>query len=319
MKLTQILAQRCCGAVLLLLLAIPAVSQEHNIDLSPWGYTRPPSPPFPRGYSPVISVGPGGRIAAAFVTGERNRLATDQHPPLSFHIIQFSHEGSFLDQQVLPTSTWTENAVLFTATGNLLVRTGDKLRLFSTSMKLLVEKDVKLSSGSPVTSWKIFPTPDRSAFLLYHFGGKSSTVQLLNSNDLEPVKSCPVSPLGHLTSVSNRNISSFSPTPGSDPTLRAITVSAICGDIQYRYSWHDGPVGATLVGDDAVILAGLSPLIEFVGEAGTKVLWQTTFDQRHELAMEHVEAGADGKILVVAVKRFAGGSEFFDISRHLKS
>jgi len=78
-------------------------------------------------------------------------------------------------------------------------------------------------------------------------------------------------------------------------------------------------LGASLVGDDGLILAGTSPEVEFRTLEGARVLWKASFDKRHDEATDHVEASADGRILVVAVKTFAGGNRFLDISSHLRS
>lgn len=58
-------------------------------------------------------------------------LATRALPPLSLHAVQFGSEGAFLRQDVVPTSSWDDNSILFTARGDLRVRSGEKLRLFS--------------------------------------------------------------------------------------------------------------------------------------------------------------------------------------------
>ena len=103
-----------------------------GIDLTEWGYIpRPNFRPVAQRYSQCISVGPGGRVAVGFVTRDRTGLATRALPPLSLHVIQFGSEGAFLRQDIVPTSGWDDNSILFTARGDLLVRSDEKLRFFS--------------------------------------------------------------------------------------------------------------------------------------------------------------------------------------------
>jgi hypothetical protein len=113
----------CCFAAMFLLGAETSFAQKHHIDLTDWGYKpRPNFRPVVQRYSQCISVGPGGRVAVGFVTRDRTGLATRALPPLSLHVIQFGSEGAFLRQDIVPTSSWDDNSILFTARGDLLVR-----------------------------------------------------------------------------------------------------------------------------------------------------------------------------------------------------
>jgi len=320
MNFTTLAAGSCWAAVLLLSISGPAFAQECAIDLRNWGYMpRPNYQPVFQEYSPTVSAGQDGGVVIGFVTHDNTGLATRAHPPFSLHIIRFSSEGSFIDQHVIPSSSWEENGLFLTAEGNLLVRAGDKLRLFSKSMTLLTERELTPTKDSPIKSWEIFPLPDRSAFLLYNFRRAETSIEILNSADLVQIKGCHYSPHQSIYSVSKRFILSWLPSPSNDGALRTITISQPCGSIQYQVTWHGDPLGASLVGDDGLILAGTSPEVEFRTLEGARVLWKASFDKRHDEATDHVEASADGRILVVAVKTFAGGNRFLDISSHLRS
>ncbi len=178
-----------------LLGAETSFAQKHHIDLTEWGCKpRPNFRPVVQRYSQCISVGPGGRVAVGFVTRDRTGLATRTLPPLSLHVIQFGSEGAFLRQDIVPTSSWDDNSILFTARGDLLVRSGEKLRLFSAMILQMSEIELKTTTYSPIISWEIFPRADRSAVLLYNFRREETSLQLLNSVDLAPLKRCVYDP-----------------------------------------------------------------------------------------------------------------------------
>ncbi len=119
--------------------------------------------------------------------------------------------------------------------------------------------------------------------------------------------------------MSDQFFASLSSGPASDPLLRKVTVSQVCGNEVYQYNWHGDLTAAFLVGDDGLLLAGSSTNIEFRRSQGTKVLWRDSFEKHHDQLANHIETSADGKILVVAVKTFGGGNGRLDISQHLKA
>lgn len=110
--------------------------------------------------------------------------------------------------------------------------------------------------------------------------------------------------------MSDQFFASLSPGPASDPLLRKVTVSQVCGNEVYQYNWHGDPTAAFLVGDDGLLLAGSS---------FSKESRHNTFVPCHDQVANHIETSADGKILVVAVKTFGGGNGRLDISQHLKA
>jgi hypothetical protein len=186
-------------------------------------------------------------------------------------------------------------------------------------MLQMSEIELKTTTYSPIISWEIFSRADRSAVLLYNFRREETSLQLLDSVDLAPLKRCVYDPYQRVTSVSDQFFASLSPGPASDPLLRKVTVSQVCGNELYQYNWHGDPTAAFLVGDDGLLLAGSSTNIEFRRSQGTKVLWRDSFDKHHDQVANHIETSADGKILVVAVKTFGGGNGRLDISQHLKA
>jgi hypothetical protein len=306
-----------CGTILLLLTAVPATAQERLIDLRKWGYKPRENKAILQQFSQFISVGAEGQVAVGFVTRERFGLATRALPPLSFHIIRFDRQGVVLDQHEFPTASWTENSIFFGPTGGLLVRTGEKVRLFSAKMELVTERALSPTKDSPIISWKISRSPDASNFLFYNFRREQTSIELVDSLNLALMSSCPFNPYDRVTSVSDQSISFEAPSPANDHLLRKTIVSKVCGPIQYEYTWHGEPLHAVLVADKGLLLAGTSSQIKFVGPGGKQVLWEDSFEKHHDQVTDNVQTSADGEILVVVVKTFSG-SRLLDSSLHLK-
>jgi hypothetical protein len=314
--LGQIAISSFLGGILLLLIGNSVFGQEYHVNLRDWSYKpRDGYKPVFQAYSPTVAIGPGGLVAVGFVTKDRTGLATRALPPLSFHIVEFNRQGEFLGQHVVPTSTWNQNGLYFGANGRLLVRTAEKLRLFSVQFELIAERDLKPNSSA--IRWEIFPLPDRSSLLVYSFQRQDTAIELLSSADLTSLKRCSFDPLHSILSVSDRLLLARLSSPSNDPLLQEIIVRQVCGDVEYKYSWHKEPSAAFLVGDTGLLLAGYSSQIRFLSAPGTNSLWQDSFD-KHDHVTDHVEVSADGKIFAVAVKTFTGGNRSLDISSHLK-
>lgn len=318
MKVKRSSIIRCL--VFLQLFSTPAQDQARRVDLREWGYRVPESPSSKfqiRLSTHIISVGQDGQIVTGFVTRDRTGLATRKLPPLSLHVVRFKKNGEFSSQEIIPTPSWNENAILSGAAGSLLIRTGSKLSLFSSSMQRLGEKQLPPTPNSVLINWQIFALPNRQSFLLYNFHGPDTTIELLNWTDLQPIRKCAYSPHDQVLSVSNRNILSSYPGARENPLNRRVGISEICGPFQFSYSWDGDPTSAVLADDSSIILAGGGSSVSFVVNA--KERWKHLFNKKSDVVSDHVEVSADGQFLAIAVKQFKGGSRAFDVSSKLKS
>jgi hypothetical protein len=302
----------------LLASASHASAQSIRVDLKEWGY-KPPENISGEFYtempSHLISIGVNGDTAVSFVTRDRLNLATRQIPPLSLHVVQFTANGKFLSQFLIPTPSWNENSVSLGSNGKYLLRTGDKLVLLSPNTEQLAEIGLPTSQKSVRLFWHVFPFPDRSAALLYHQFSRDSIVSLLSWDDLKPIRECKLQ--GDdvtVESVSNKNmlIKKF-----SRGLTRMFEIREICGAAQPAYTWQGDPLDATLTNDDNMLLAGFASVVRFV--AGGKIEWADAFNKKSDMVDPHVEVGAGGRVLAVAVKTFVGGSRFLDIGPLLRS
>jgi hypothetical protein len=292
-------------------------AQLKRVDLSQLGY-KPPENVSGEYYkqmpAQLISIGQNGELVASFVTRDSFGLATRDLPPLSLHIVRLTKEGKVLSQGLIPTPSWYENAIFFGSNGNYLVRAGDKVILLSPSLEQLAEKQIPVSRNGALVYWHVFPLPNRKSALLYGDLLPDQRASLLSWDDLKPITECNEGPYQSVESVSNRNLLVRYAGRGLN---RQIQIREICGAAQLSYSWRGDPLGAVLTSDNTFLLAGTSPVIRFV--AGDKVQWSDTFDKKSDMVDRHVEVGADGHLLAIAVKTFAGGNRFLDVGRHLKS
>lgn len=295
-------------------------AQTHRIDLKKWGYkSRPVRTQVFQEFSPVVSVALDGKVAVAFVTRDRTGLVTRDLPAFALHVLRFTSTGEFMDERVVPTSTWNQNAIFFTSTGGLLVKAGSKLELFSSQMKPIAEKETTPTKDSPLVSWRIFPNRDQTAFLAYNFRRESTSIELLSADDLHSLEHCLYDPHDRLLAFSDDVMLSFLPTLSSDPLGREIEVKRLCArDVEYTYRWHGDPVSATLVRGHDVLLAGGGPEVRFLTAGASEPLWKITFG-RHDSVSDHVEVSKTGMTIALTVKTLVGGNQFFDVPSHLNS
>src|SRR6266478_3054061 len=306
--------------VLLQLFSALAAGQTRRVDLRDWGYRAPESPSaqFQTQLSTqIISGGQHGDILTGFVTRDQTGLATRKLPPLSLHVVRFTKDGEFLSQEIIPTPSWNENAILFGADGDLLIRTGTKLSLLSPQMQRLADRELPLTLNGNHVYWRILPLPNRSGFLLHNLRGSDESIALYNWKDLTAIRECAYSPHDEPLSVWNKNILSFRPGRKENPLRREVTISEICGPFQFTYSWDEEPMSAQLADDSSIILAGGGPSVSLV--VNEKVQWKHVFNKKSDVVSNHVEVSADGQVLAIAVKEFRGGSRVLDISSKLKS
>lgn len=293
-----------------------------RVDLHKWGYTtgeQPASSGFvPTSVFHLVSVGMNGDIIVGFLTRDRKGLTTRELPAFSLHVLRFREDGMLLSQTAIPTENRNENAVFSGIDGRILVRAGSKLDLFSDKFELLAKKDLASTPGSAFYKWKIFPLPERAAFLLYEFQRDNTSTELVDWHDLQSVRRCSLHQHNQLLSVSRNNVLWLHPTPGNAPLLRSIEISKICGPSQLSYSWKDRSTHAELITDQSIIVAGGagSSTVDYVKSG--KIQWTDSFNKKSDVISNHVEVSSAGTTVALEVNTLTGGSTLLDIPRKLK-
>lgn len=289
-------------------------------DLREWGY-KPPENASSRFQSQlssqIISVDSNAEIAVGFVTRDRSGLATRELPPLSLQVAEFAGNGKFLSRLAFPTPSWSENSLFYARDGALLIRTGERLILVSPSKGQVAERELPTTLSSVLINWKIYPLPNRTAFLLYNYRKSDTSIALLRSDNLTPIKECLYRPYDRVLAVSNDDILSFHPSRAETPLRRVIEVNEICGRSRFSYSWEGDATSAVLIDNDGVLLAGGSSTVKLV--VNDKVQWADTFDKKSDVVSDNIKTSSDGHFVAVAVEKFAKGSRFLDIPRNLKA
>jgi hypothetical protein len=290
-----------------------------RLDLRRWGY-KPPDNASSRFQSQlssqIISVGSNGEIVVGFVTRDRAGLATRDLPPLSLRVAEFARNGEFLSQLTFPTPSWNENSLFHGREGALLIRTGQKLILLSPSKAQVAEKELPTTRDSVLIDWKIYPLPNRTAFLLYNYRKSDTSIVLLRSDNLMPIRECPYQPSDRVLAVSNDDILSFHSSLAETPLRRVVEVNEICGRSRFSYSWEGDATSAVLIDDDELLLVGGSSTVRLVVDG--KIKWADGFDKKSDVLSDNVKTSSDGHFVAVAVRKFAGGSRFLDIPRNVK-
>ena len=296
-----------------------ASAQVAVVDLAALGYKQPESKPAVLAIQPgMLTIGVDGITIVGFVTRRHTgHLATRDNPPFAFEVLRLARDGKLIDRRAFPTERLSENAFYSGSDGKLLVRTGLDLRLLSRDLETIAERKLSWTQQSTGIHWGVIPFLDRSAFVLYDYGRDESTAELVSLDDLHVMKRCARNPFNEPTSALHDYLLAMLPSPARDPLLRTAQVSEICGPVRYSYRWKGDPVDATLVSDDAMVLAGTAPVVKLVRH--NEVIWQDSFDHHSEVALEEVAESANGGMVAIGVKRLAGGSDMFDIPRHLKS
>ncbi len=297
----------------------PAAAQISHMDLKQWGYSAPARPSWgsvregpasPR----LLSFSSSGDLVVGFVTREGTALASRANPGLMLHALTLSGTSNLVAKQDFATPDWYENGLFVLAEGNLLVRVGDILRLYSPAGHVVAETQIR-SRGAQILS-----LPNRQAFVV-NYDVWPPTIEVLDSRTFESLNKCSCSACNWFESVSNRNVLINLPKHGLVAPLNRIEISRICGPLQYAYEWRSDkephPLYATLLNDEHFVMAGGYPSLE-VFDRGTKQ-WTDHFDRKHDAIDLHVAVDGIGDRFAVLVKKYVGGSQFLDINGHLVS
>jgi len=293
--------------------ALQIAARGQTIELKLWGYAPPARRPVR--FSPEATSNPhpigiyrDGNVVVCFVTREGAVLGTRKQPGLTLHLVTFDRKGQFLGQKTRQTTDWYENGVFVAPDGNLLVRTGTTLRLYSKDADLIAERDL---GGEGIT---VLPSPVSSAFVLTS-DRQPHQLDLVSAKDLTPLKTCSYPDYHRVTSVSEHNVLLSLSSPPNDPLLRTVEVHEICGPKQFTYMWNKLPLTATLLDDTHTAITG--PNLIVMDRDVT--VWADSFKSRHESIEGPIRVGGNGNVVGVPVTRYAGGSDFLDLDAHLRS
>lgn len=302
-------------------------AQVQRVDLRQWGY----SPPGESGVflwsrieqGQTISIGSKGDVFVGFVTRDRTGLVTRQLPAFSFHVLKLSKDGALISEQAFPTASWDHNAVFSGIDENLLIRTGDKLRLFSPEFEQLAERNFPMTPEGKEFYWRIFPLQDRKAFILYrvdtytHNAQRNAVIELIGWRDFKPLAECEIDRYRQPLSASERNLLTFQNGGLGQAMRRRVFVDQICGPPEFSYTWEAGPTSASLVSNDGIFITGGDETVTYVSQNAVK--WKDAFKKNSETVNQRVEVDESGHLGAVAVLKWGGGSEFLDIDRKLKA
>ncbi len=256
--------------------ALQVAARGQTIELKAWGYAPPAR--RPARFSPEatanphpIGIYPNGSVVVSFATSEGAVLGSREQPGLTLHLVTFDRKGQFLGQKTWKTTDWYENGVFVSPEGNLLVRTGTTLRLYSRDADLVAERDL---GGEDIT---VLPSSGGSAFALIS-DRQPYQLDLLSAKDLTSLKTCSYPNYGRVTSVSEHNVLLRLSSPPSDLLLRTVEVHEICGPKQFTYKWNKLPLTATLLDDTRTAITG--PNLIVMNRDVT--VWADSFKARHE-------------------------------------
>src|ERR1700693_744369 len=92
---------------------------------------REPSGELGGDQSRLVAIDHQGRILLGFTTRENDRLATREHPGLSFHISRFTKHGELDLALVLPTNNLYTNGLYLGSNDQIIARSNDTLQWMS--------------------------------------------------------------------------------------------------------------------------------------------------------------------------------------------
>ena len=263
--------------------------------------------------TPLLTFTDESHLAAAYVSRDRTGLTTRQEPAYSLRVLMLDNRGQQIAEGAFPTQTTSTRGLFAGGSGKLLIFANGRLDLVSDEFKS--EKNVTLSDGAQrrVT---ILPSGDRQTILTVKHEGAASLADLWNTESLEKISSCKLAGTWEIpNSLLNDQGARLLPDTASDPETREVAVGKVCGERNVIYSWHGNPEFPAIVTAKTIVLAGDYShfRIIHVGEGAVK---EEHFG-KHDFVDAEIRRSADGAIFAVAIKKFSGGSSFFDISPHL--
>lgn len=288
-------------------------AQTLHINLRQWGYAPPARRPELLSREGVsspkfIAVCRNHDVVVAFITRKGPDLATREEPALTLHAITVSEEGKLLSQKEFPAFGWYENSIFLNTDGDLLVRTGNKLNLFSKSGDPLAERQLD-GDAWPV----LLPFLNRQGMILF----RHWQVEAIDLQSLTTVRQCSYPNLPVL-SVSDRAVLVRFPIDATDPKPHRVQIDHTCGPIQFDYKWGPTPnLGNVTLLDDTRFVISDGPFLELV-QAGAR-RWSDYFNRKHERIHGYAQADASGAVFGVVVGRYNGGNDFLDVDAHLGS
>ena len=105
-----------------------------KFKLEDYGWQAPPREPSGElggDQSRLVAIDHQGRILLGFTTRENDRLATREHPGLSFHISRFTKHGELDLALVLPTNNLYTNGLYLGSNDQIIARSNDTLQWMS--------------------------------------------------------------------------------------------------------------------------------------------------------------------------------------------
>lgn len=275
---------------------------SRTLDLRKWGYTADPLiASYGEFYPPshLLSIYQNGNIATGLIR-RGDGLATRDHPSLSLQTVVVDRQGKFLWQSTFPTTMWKDNGIWAVGSSNLLIRTPEALTLWSREEGALAARE----PIDPHTWVQVSPNGQR---LLLRLPGRD--VQLIQTSALTALKSCPYAEQ-RITSIVDDVVLRFL---RSQPPF-AVRVEEFCGPARFDSSWTGPDVRDATLLDETRFVIRSQHGIEVVDR--DKRVWSDSFAKNE--AVQDVESDEKGVTIAVAVARYVGGSQFLDMSGHLK-
>jgi hypothetical protein len=221
---------------------------------------------------------------------------------------------------ILGTGNWDavyyKLGLLPTPSGNIVVRVGDELRLYTSDLRLLQEVALPLSRRPGAEYWKAILTPSGKSLVLVHGVEKSLELQWLDPDSLN-VKQTWNAPDGMFYQTSNGYV------PLDDGILVTLQDSRLqtCGInfVNFNSTWTASFRSSTLCETSAQALDNNTFYLRVGSELilikrDGSILFRQSI-RKGELA-DVIRPSADGNRLAIAFEAQRGGSEFFDVNSH---
>ncbi len=265
--------------------------------------------------TPLLTFSDEDHLAAAYVSRDRTALTTRQEPAYSLRVLMLDNRGQQIAEGAFPTQTTSSRGLFAGGSDKFVVFANGRLGLVSAELKL--EKNVTLSNGAQ-RKVAILPSGDRQTILTVKNEGAATLADLWNANSLEKISSCKLAGTWEIpNSLLNDQGARLLPDTASAVETQEIAVGKVCGQRNVVYSWHGNLEFPAIVTADTIVLAGDYSHFRVI-HVGEGVVKEEHFG-KHDFVDAEIRRSADGAIFAAAIKKFSGGSSFFDISPHLSN
>jgi len=308
--------------------AVHAQSQTAKVmkfKLEDYGWQSLPKPQhgeWPRTRGQLIAIDHKGRVLVGFVAHENDKLATREHPGLTFHILTFGSEGKLEHSLLVPTKHFFNNGLYLGPNDQMFALADDTFQMFSEQNGAGAATEAWSSLVGCSATCQIQQSPSHQTLVIRESkdGTSGSIYTIIDTSSKPPsLRTC-----AKMAFSGEIITDKFAYWPEYDRDDNQTVRFPFCDVNNFQELPFMRGFGFFPLNDDVFLQLGSDKdrrgLIRLVGQDG-KVRFQHTMSEKNDVPQYYVGYWATsnerGDRFAFTVDTWRGGSRFFDISGKL--